>query len=134
MMPQASAAPVQRNANTMPRWSASHAADQAAAAESQQQQIAGDDRRQHQRQMNQRIEDRLAPEVTPRQQPRQRDAERCRHQRRDHGDPQRQQDGRPFGRRDFEHQVAHQVVGLTRNLKPYFSRMFFAAVERRKAR
>ncbi len=105
-------------------------ADQAAAAESQQQQIAGDDRRQHQRQMNQRIEDRLAPEFTPRQQPRQRDAERRRHQRRDDGDAQRQQDGRPFGRRYLE----HQVDGLTRNLKPYFSRMFFAAVERRKAR
>jgi hypothetical protein len=30
--------------------------------------------------------------------------------------------------------VAHQVEGLTRYLKPYFSRMFFAAVERRKAR
>ena len=34
-----------------------------------------------------------------------------------------------FGRRNLE----HQVEGLTRNLKPYFSRMVFAAVEHRKA-
>ena len=128
--PQASAAPVQRNANTMPRWSASHAPTSAAAAEGQQQQIAGDDRRQHQRQMDERIENRLAPKIISRQQPRQRDTERRRHQRRNHGDAQRQQYRRPFGRRDLE----HQVDGLTRNLKPYFSRMFFAAVERRKAR
>ena len=62
-------------------------ADQAAPAEGQQQQIAGDDRRQHQRQMDQRIEQRLAPEIPPRQQPRDGDAERRRHQRRDRWRP-----------------------------------------------
>jgi hypothetical protein len=105
-------------------------ADHAAAAERQQQQVAGDDRRQHQRQMHQGIENRLAPEIMSRQQPCQRDTERRRDQRGDDGDAQRQQDGRPFGGRDLE----HQVDGLTRNLNSCFSRMFFAAVERRKAR
>ena len=107
-------------------------ADQAAPSERQQQQIAGHHRRQHQRQMNQRVDQRLAPEIAPRQQPGQRDAERRRHQRRNRGDPQRKQDGRPFRWREFEH--AAQVVGLTRNEKPYFSKMALAAGERRKAR
>ena len=78
-------------------------ADQAAASERQQQEIAGDDRRQHQRQVDQRVEHRLAPEIAPRQQPRHGDPERRRHQRRHRGDPQRKLDRRPFRWRDVEH-------------------------------
>ncbi len=43
--------------------SARNAPTSAAPAERQQQQIAGDDRRQHQRQVHQRLEQRLAPEI-----------------------------------------------------------------------
>ena len=48
------------------------------------------------------------------------------------GDPQRKLDRRPFGWRDLEH--ARQVVGLIRNVKPYFSKIALAADERRNAR
>ena len=93
--PQASAAPVQRNENTMPNVGEERA-DDAAPAERDQQQVAGDDRRQHQRQMHEAVEQRLAPEILARQQPRDRDAERQRHHGRDDRDPQRQQDRGPF--------------------------------------
>ena len=49
--------------------SASNAPIGAAAAERDQQQIAGDHRRQHQRQMHDAVEQRLAPEILARQQP-----------------------------------------------------------------
>ena len=68
MTPQASAAPVQRNENTMP-MSARNDADQAPAPERHQQQIAGHHRRQHQRQMHDAVEQRLAPEILAREQP-----------------------------------------------------------------
>ena len=103
-------------------------ADRAAPAERQQQQIAGDHRRQHQRQMHQCVEQRLAPEIAPRQQP---GHARCRTASRPasrHGDPQRQQDRGPFGRREIEHAV--QDVGLDRNVKPYFSKI---VLRRRRA-
>ncbi len=54
MMPQASAAPVQRNAKTMPKYSVEEGADRAAPAEGEEQQIAGHHRRQDQRQMDER--------------------------------------------------------------------------------
>jgi hypothetical protein len=40
----------------------------------------------------------------------------------------------PTGDIPSEERTDHQVNGLIRSLKPYFSRMFFAAVERRKVR
>ena len=93
-------------------------ADQAALAEGQQQQIAGNDRRQHQRQIDQRIDQRLAPEIAPRQQPRDADPDWRRDQGCDGGDPQREQDRRPFRRRDIEH--AFQVVGRDQELEAVF--------------
>ena len=44
-------------------------ADRPFPAEGDEQQIAGDDRRHHQRQMHDAVEQRLAPEVAPREQP-----------------------------------------------------------------
>src|SRR6267143_167224 len=73
-------------------------------------------------------DDGLAPEIAPRQQPRDRNSERRCHQRRNRGHPQRELDRRPLRWRDIEH--AAQVVGLTRNLKPYLSKMALAAGER----
>ena len=58
-------------------------ADRPAPAERDQQQIAGDDRRQHQRQMHDAVEQRLAPEIPSRQQPGNGDAERQRPDGRD---------------------------------------------------
>ena len=69
MTPQASAAPVQRNEKTMPKWSARKAADRPAPAEQDQQDVAGDDRRQDQRQEHEAVEQGVAPEATARQQP-----------------------------------------------------------------
>jgi hypothetical protein len=40
----------------------------------------------------------------------------------------------PTGDIPSEERTDHKVDGLTRNLKPYFSRMFFAAVEYWKVR
>ena len=65
---QASAAPVQRKEKTMPKCSVEEGADRPAPAEAEQQQIAGDDRRQDQRQMDEAVEQRLAPELAARQQ------------------------------------------------------------------
>ena len=67
MIAAASAAPVQRNANTMPNQSASHAPSTPLVAEEQQQGEADDDRRQHQRQMDERIEQRLAGKIGARE-------------------------------------------------------------------
>ena len=135
--PQASAAPVQRNENTMPKVSARNAPIDAAPAERDQQQIAGDDRRQHQRQMHDAVEQRLAPEILARQQPRDRDAERQRHEGRDQRDPQRQRDRGPFSgvrsnmREHVERDPCQRGVittsACTRNVKPYFSKIAFAA-------
>ena len=80
MTPQEIAAPVQRNENTMPKWSARKAPTGALRPERDEQQIAGHHRRQHQRQVDKRIEQRLAPEILARQQQRDGDAERQRHQ------------------------------------------------------
>ena len=107
-------------------------ADQAAPAERQQQQIAGHHRRQHQRQMDQRVDDRFAPEIAPRQQPRH---ARCRA-----ASPPASRPRRPAATAGSPSiplarcRTRGQVVGLTRNVKPYFSKMVLAADERRKAR
>ena len=113
--PQASAAPVQRNENTMPNVSARNAPIGAAAAERDQQQIAGHHRRQHQRQMHDAVEQRLAPEVLARQQPGDRDAERQRHHRRHQRDAQRQADRGPFFGGEVEH---HSLAGRARATGP----------------
>ena len=63
MMAQASAAPVQRKANTMPRCASSQRAERALPAEQQQQHIARHHRRQHQRQQHQRVEQRAPVEA-----------------------------------------------------------------------
>ena len=59
MTPQASAAPVQRKAKTMPKCSSRKRADRPAPAEGQEQQVAGDHRRQDQRQVHEAV--RAAP-------------------------------------------------------------------------
>src|SRR5216684_2994196 len=71
-------------------------------------------------------------DIAPRQQPRDANSERRCDQRRNRGHPKRELNRRPFGWRDIEHD--RQVVGLTRNLKPYFSKMALADDERRNAR
>ena len=103
MMPQASAAPVQRNENTMPKCSVEKRADRAAPAERDQQQIAGHHRRQHQRQVHHAVEQRLAPEILARQQPGDRNAERQRHHRRHDRDAQREMDRGPFVWGEIKH-------------------------------
>ena len=67
-------------------------ADRPLAAERDQQQIAGDDRRQHQRQMHEPVEQRLAPEILARQQPARSRCRTAARHRRDERDPQRQAD------------------------------------------
>jgi hypothetical protein len=72
MIAHAIAAPVQRNATTMPKYSSSSAPDRAAAAEQQQQEIADHHRRQHQRQMHDRVEHAFPGEIAAREQDRHR--------------------------------------------------------------
>jgi hypothetical protein len=63
-------------------------AERCLAAEPDEQEIAGDDRRHHQRQEDDAIEHALAPEISARQQPADGDAERQRARGRDHGNAQ----------------------------------------------
>ena len=77
-------------------------ADRPALAERDQQQVAGDDRRHDQRQVDQRVEQALAPELAARQQPGDGDAEGQAGQGRRGGDQQAQPDRRPFLRRHVE--------------------------------
>ena len=56
MIAEASAAPVQRNANTMPNHSLSMP-DRAAFAEQQEKRETDDDRRQHQGQMHEHVDE-----------------------------------------------------------------------------
>ena len=132
--PQASAAPVQRNENTMPNVSARNAPITPRRPNADQQQVAGHDRRQHQRQMHDAVEQRLAPEVLARQHPRDRDAERQRHDGRDDRDAQREQDRGPFVGGQGEHVLRFHDVGRTRKVKPYCSNTALAMPERRNAR
>ena len=94
-------------------------ADRPAAAERDQQQIAGHDRRQHQRQMHQAVQQGLAPETTcaPAATP-----WRCRTAAppggRHDGDPQRQQDRGPFIGRKVE-QPAPVGLGPGRSNEPW---------------
>ena len=80
-------------------------ADRPLASERNEQQIPGDDRRQHQRQEDEPVEHALAPEILARQQPADGDAERQRERRRDERDAQRQRDGGPFGGGEVKHGV-----------------------------
>ncbi len=64
---EARAAPVQRNANTMPNQSSSTASDRTVPAEQHQQRKADHDRRQHERQMHDRIDQRLSGKREARQ-------------------------------------------------------------------
>src|SRR6516162_2025269 len=81
MTPQASAAPAERN----------------------EQQIAGDHRRQHQRQIDDPVEQGLSPKVLARKQPAESDAERQCECGRDDRNAQRQFDRSPFVRREMKH-------------------------------
>ena len=63
MTAPASAAPVQRNEKTMPNTVSKNCAERPATAEGEQQEIAGDDRRQDQRQVDETVEQRLAREA-----------------------------------------------------------------------
>ena len=60
MIADASAAPVQRNANTMPNQWSSQTADGTALAEQHQQRKADDNRRQDEWQMDDGVDERLA--------------------------------------------------------------------------
>ena len=106
--------------------------DRRLAAERDQQQIAGDHRRQHQRQMHERVEQRFAPERLARQQRGDGDAERQRHQRRHHRNAQRQENRGPVLGGKLQH--AYDAFGGTRKLKPYFSKIVLAACVCRKFR
>src|ERR1700682_4893528 len=68
-VPAAPPPPAPEKAKPEAEWAREPRANEAAPAERQQQQITGDNRRQHQRQVDQGIEDRLAPEIEPRQHP-----------------------------------------------------------------
>ena len=74
MTPQASAAPVQRNAKTMPKCS-SEERRRAPPAEGQEQQVAGHDRRQDERQVDRPSSSWRAPEAPARQRQSHQDAE-----------------------------------------------------------
>src|SRR3954468_991362 len=78
-------------------------ADRSAPAKRNEQQIAGDDRRQHQRQGNDAVEQSLAPEILSRQQPRDGNTEWQSHGRCHQCDPQRQRNGGPFVGGEIEH-------------------------------
>ncbi len=107
-------------------------AENPAPAERDQQQIAGHDRRQHQRQIDQCIEQRLAAEILARQQPGHRDAERQRNRGR-HARTRSDSatavhcsgDNSSIGRHD---------TGVIRKLKPYFSKIALARCVRRNCR
>ena len=103
-------------------------ADRPAPAERDQQQVAGDDRRQDQRQVDQRVQEALAPELPARQQPGDGDAEGQAGQGRRGGDQQAQPDRRPFLRRHVEE------ADFTRTVKPCFSNAARALALRRKSR
>ena len=77
-------------------YSARKAPTGAAPAEEDQQQKTGDDRRQHQRQVNHAVEERLAPEPSARQDHRNGDRERQARQHGDDGNAQAETDRRPF--------------------------------------
>ena len=101
-------------------------ANRASAPERYEQQIAGDDRRQHQRQVDDPVEQRLAPELLPRQQPADGNAERQRASGGDNGDTQRQLDRSPFGGGEAKHgrlsgsdvRVFNHDAGFTKKVKP----------------
>ena len=78
-------------------------ADRPTASERNEQQVAGNDGRQHQRQVYDAVQQRFPPELLAGEQPADRDAERQCEQRGDDGDSQRQFDRGPFGRREVEH-------------------------------
>ncbi len=69
MTAAASAAPVQRNANTTPNACSSRMPAGAPPAEGAKQQVAGDDRRQHERKVDERVQRASAPETPPRERP-----------------------------------------------------------------
>ena len=96
----ASAAPVQRKENVNPQQASKSAPEDSLPSEADQQQPAGDHRRQHQRQMHQRVDQRLAGKSPPRQQPGDGHGERQARQRADRGDLEREEYRRPFRRRE----------------------------------
>ena len=67
MTAEASAAPVQRNANTIPKVFVEKSAERPVSTEQQQQQVTGHDGRHHERQMDHAVEQALAPKSAPRQ-------------------------------------------------------------------
>src|SRR5208337_2118462 len=77
--------------------------DWPAPPERDQEQIAGDHRREHQRQMNETVEQRLAPKVSARQQEGKGKPERQRHRGGDQSDLERQPDRNPFDGRKIKH-------------------------------
>ena len=82
---EASAAPFQVKAITMPNCACSQCPSRPLRAEQQQQQVARHHRRQHHRQLHQRVDEETSRKMPPLQPPRQRDGRR----QADHGGAQR---------------------------------------------
>src|ERR1700730_4568825 len=101
-------------------------ADGPAPPERDEEEITGDHRRQHERQVDEPVEQRLAVEMLARKQPCDGKPERERHYCDDERDPKRQPDGHPFVGRELDH--------LSRNVKPCASKIARAIGERRKER
>ena len=98
----ASAAPVQRNEKTMPRLSAEKAAHQSLAPERDEQEIAGHDGRQDQRQMDDAVENGFPEETSTRQQPCDQHCQRHAGCGRPQRDFQAEQNGLPLSLRKCE--------------------------------
>ena len=83
-------------------------ADRAAPSEAEEEQIAGDDRRQDERQQHDAVDDRLSGEVRARQQVGDRDADRQAGEHRDGCDPDAEPNRGPLVRREVE-QIVHAI-------------------------
>ena len=99
---EASAAPVQRKANTIPVDFREQPTERPVPAEQQQQDIASDHRRQNERQVNAHIEDLPAPEPSARERHRGQNAKRQARHDRPCRDFEAQMNGNQFGRGELE--------------------------------
>ena len=116
----------------MPNCSDRNDADGAAPAETDQQELADDDRRQDQGEMDENVKELPPPEAPSLQQQRDGDAGNEARRHRDEGDFQAEANGRPlFRRKPIDHEPE---VALPTNVKPCFSKKGFVLSERRKAR